>query len=86
MTTWTIDGTRCLPIEEPPPHDNDNMELSPPWRTPAETLQLIRRYRARTVRQLAADSRLWACRDHLLLRTIPLAMERCALWHFYGVR
>lgn len=81
-------GTRCLVGEavSPPPADNDNWRMMPEWRTPAEALQKIRRWKEQIWQELAADDRLWACPEHRLTRKITFAMERCALWHFYGVR
>jgi hypothetical protein len=81
-------GLRLLAGEavSPPTPNNDNWRMMPDWRTPAEALQKIRRWKEQIGRDLAADDRLWACPEHRLTRKITLAMERCALWHFYGVR
>ncbi len=69
-----------------PTPDNDNWVLSWDWMTPAETLQLIRRWKREISRQLSADSRLWNCPEHRLTRNIRYAMEQCALWQYYKVR
>lgn len=71
---------------EPPPANNDNWGVASSWQTPAEALQWVRRRKLRLCRELSADARLWACHEHRLTRTIALAMEKCVLWHDYGIR
>jgi hypothetical protein len=66
--------------------DNDNWRLMPDWRTPAEFMQWIRQDKERMRRELAADFRLRSCPQHRLDWEILIAMEKCALWHCYGVR
>lgn len=70
----------------PPVPDNDNWGVASSWQTPAEALQLIRRWKHRIRRELVSDPQLWRCPEHRLTRYIRYEMEKCALWHFYGVR
>jgi hypothetical protein len=69
-----------------PTPDNDNWGVASSWQTPAEALQMVRRMQVRARKQLQADSSLWQCPEHRRLRDVLTAMERCALWHYYGVR
>lgn len=73
------------PLSLPTP-DNDNQGLAPPWRTPAEVLQMIRRWRQEMREELAADFKLRACPTHRRHWETLIEMEKCALWHYYGVR
>lgn len=87
MDILTFFGTRFIaggrPTRTP---DNDNMRLMEPWMTPAELLQWIRRTRDEMRRELAADFSLRTCPRHRRTWESLEAIERCALWHFYGVR
>ncbi len=67
------------------PH-NDNWEIAGDDMTVAEALQLIRRWKRQSCRELAADPRLWACPEHRLTRNINYAMEKCARWVHYRER
>lgn len=69
-----------------PTPDNDNDGISWAWMTPAETLQLIRRWKNKVRQEVEADPRLWNCPEHRLKRNIRYAMERCALWQYYKQR
>lgn len=70
----------------PPVPDNDNWGVASSWETPAEALQNIRRMKARVRQELAADFTLRASPKHRQYWDILIAMEKCALWHYYGVR
>jgi hypothetical protein len=73
--------------DNPPPRpDNDNWHLMHDWRTPAEFLQWVRRRKERLRREVEADERLLACPEHRLTRDVATAMEKCCLWHYFGVR
>lgn len=65
---------------------NDNWGVASDWQTPAEALQLIRRWKHRIQRELVADPQLWRCPEHRLTRNIRYEMEKCARWQFYGER
>ncbi len=88
MSFSDILGTRIIlgGPDPMPPRDNDNRRLMHDWQTPAEILQWIRQRKRRLHQEVAADARLWTCPEHRLTRSITLAMEKCALWHYYGVR
>ena len=87
MDSLTLFGTRLIVGDLPPATpDNNNWPLMEPGRTPAEFMQWVRREKDRLRRELAADPGLLACPDHRLTREITLAMEKCCLWHYYGVR
>jgi hypothetical protein len=81
-------GVRIMTGEAvtPPKPDNDNWHLAPDGRTPAELLQIIRRWKLQAHRELAADPKLWNCAEHRLTRSHYYAIEACALWHYYGGR
>jgi len=66
--------------------DNDNWGVCSETKTPAEVMQWVRRRMARHCRELAANASLWHCPEHRLTRTITAAIEKCTLWHHYGVR
>jgi hypothetical protein len=70
----------------PPVPHNDNWGVASSWETPAEALQTIRRWKREIQRELVRDPQLWACPEHRLTRYIRYEMEKCALWHYYGVR
>ena len=80
-TRFVVDDSLSLPTP-----DNDNDGLAPPWQTPAEVLQQIRRMRDEMRRELAADFRLRTCPTHRRHWEILIEMEKCALWHYYGLR
>jgi hypothetical protein len=88
MECFTFFGTSFIAgeLNAPPKPDNDNWRLMPEWRTPAEFLQLIRREKDRLRRELLADARLLTCPKHRRTWSIRLAMEKCCLWHYYGIR
>jgi hypothetical protein len=71
-------GTRFVSGEglTPPVPANENLQLLPDWMTPAELIRC----------ELAADFRLRSCPKHRLDWDILIAIERCTLWHCYGVR
>ncbi len=79
MASWDHDTT-------PPPPDNDNWRLMEDWMTPAEFMQWLQRTREEMKRELAADSSLWNCTRHRRHWEALDAMEKCVLWHYYGVR
>jgi hypothetical protein len=87
METCNVLGTRFITGEtNPPKPDNDNWRLMHDWRTPAEFMQWVRQRKERLRREVQADERLLTCPDHRLTWDIALAMEKCCLWHYYGVR
>lgn len=88
MDSLSIFGTRVITggTNAPPKPPNDNWRLMPDWRTPAEFLQRVRREKDRLRRELAADARLLTCPEHRRTWSIRLAMEKCCLWHYYGIR
>lgn len=65
---------------------NDNWGVCSDWQTPAEALQAIRRMKAALERKLAADFTLRQSPEYRQDWEIVVAMEKCALWHHYGVR
>jgi hypothetical protein len=69
-----------------PTPDNNNWHLLSDWETPAEFMQWVRQEQERLRREIAADPRLLTCPEHRRKLDITLAMEKCALWHCYGVR
>jgi hypothetical protein len=88
MEFLDVFGTRAhtAPAIVPPAADNDNMQLMEAWMTPAEFLQWLRRTREEMRRELAADFSLRNCPKHRRHWDALSAMERCALWHYYGMR
>lgn len=72
--------------DAPPKPDNENRRLFSADTTLEECMQWIRREKMRLAREVNADPRLMTCPEHQLTWRITLAMERCALWHYYGVR
>jgi hypothetical protein len=87
METMTLFGTRFITGDMPlPKPDNTNWLLMEPWMTPAELLQWVRRTRDEMRRELAADPGLLACPKHRRSWDSLAALERCALWRYYGVR
>ncbi len=88
MDSWTIFGTRFITgdTDPVPTPDNNNWRLMEDWMTPAEFMQWVRREKERLRREVEADVRLLTCPKHRLTREIRLAMEKCWLSHFYGVR
>ena len=87
MDSCSLFGTRLIAYDTnpPPTADNDNLQVAASWQTPAEALQTIRSWKEQIRQELAADARLWDCPKHRLTREITLAMEKCALWHYYGI-
>lgn len=79
-------STPVLIAVNPPEHDNDNRIIGPEWQTPAETIQAIRRARREMFLELLADFRLRHCPDHRRYWELAIEMEKCALWHYYGIR
>jgi hypothetical protein len=68
----------------PSPHAaNDNLFLMHEWRTPAELMQRIRRWRDELRRELAADFTLRACPKHRKRWDELNAMEACCRWHHF---
>jgi len=90
MDTLTFYGLHVVSINTnahaPPKPDNDNWRLMDEWETPAEFMQWVRQEQERLTRELAANERLLTCPKHRLTREIRQAMEKCCLWHYYGVR
>ena len=88
MDSLTIFGTRFITGDNYslPPRHNDNLRLMPEWETPAEFMQWVRREKERLQREVEADPHLLTCPRHRRTREVRLAMEKCCLWHFYGVR
>ena len=70
----------------PPEPANDNWGVASDWRTPAETMQMIRRMKDEMRRELAADFTLRACPEHRKYWEILIEMEKCARWQLYGER
>jgi hypothetical protein len=66
--------------------DNNNLRLMDESETPARFMRWVRQEEERLDRELTADHRLLSCPKHRLTREINRAMEKCCLWHFYGVR
>lgn len=81
-------GTRFVAGEglTPPVPANDNWGVASSWQTPAEALQQIHRMMDEVRRELAADFRLRGCPTHRRHWETLIEMEKCALWHYYGVR
>jgi len=88
MNIDTFFGTRAIIDDSnpPPTPDNDNWGVASPWQTPAEALQSIRRMKDEMRQELAADFTLRSCPEHRQIWECLLAAEKCALWHYYGVR
>jgi hypothetical protein len=80
--TRFITGGACL---RPRPN-NDNLRLMADWMTPAEFMQWVNRTREEMRRELSADFSLRNDPEHRRQWDVLHAMERCALWHCYGVR
>mgnify|MGYP001024809386 CR=1 FL=1 len=70
----------------PAAHDNDNWGVAGNGQTPAEALQMIRRWKAQAKRELADDFSLRSDPEHRKTWEITLAMEKCALWIYWKVR
>lgn len=83
-----LSGTRVLTGEAatPPRPANDNWGVASAWQTPAEALQMVRRMREKMRRELHADFRLRADPTHRRYWETLIEMEKCALWHYYGIR
>jgi hypothetical protein len=87
MDSLTVFGTRFITGDMPMPRpDNNNWRLMESWMTPAEFMQWVRNRKQRLEREITAEPRLLTCPKHRLTREIALAMEKCCLWHYYGVR
>jgi hypothetical protein len=88
MDSWTLFGTRFITGDAnlPPTPHNDNCRLMEAWMTPAELMQWLRRTQEEMRRELAADFSLRNCPTHRRHWDTLKAMERCALWRYYGVR
>jgi len=69
-----------------PTPDNDNWEVAGDDMTVAEAIQLIRRWKRQSCRELVADPRLWDCPEHRLARNVNYAIEKCARWVHYKER
>lgn len=69
-----------------PKRDNDNMELAPPWQTPAEVLQLLRRVKREMQEELKADFTLRTCTEYQQRWELLRGAEQFALWLYYGIR
>ena len=79
-------GVRLIAGEMNPAADNDNWGVCSWWQTPAEALQMLRRTKDEMRRELAEDFTLRSCPKHRMLWECVHAAEKCALWHYYGVR
>jgi hypothetical protein len=88
MDSWTLFGTRFITGDafQSPRRNNDNRRIKADWMTPAELLQWVRCTRVQMQRELAADFSLRHCPKHRATWESLHALERCALWHYYGVR
>ncbi len=87
MPIWSYQGSVWVVGSDPlPTADNDNWGVAGNGQTPAEALQLIRRWKAQAKQELAADFSLRSCPEHRKTWDITLAMEKCALWIYYRVR
>lgn len=69
-----------------PTPGNDNWGVASSWQTPAEAVQKIRRMKDEMRRELAVDFTLRACPIHRRHWETLIEMEKCALWHYYGMR
>jgi hypothetical protein len=88
MDSLTVFGTRFLADDanSPPRPNNDNWRLMPARETPAEFLHWVRQEKERLHLEAAADVHLLTCPKHRRTREIREAMEKCCLWHYYGIR
>jgi hypothetical protein len=88
MDTCILFGTRFITgdANPPPMPANSNGRLMEDWMTPAELLQWVRRTREEMRRELEADFSLRHCPKHRQDWESLHALERCTLWHYYGVR
>jgi hypothetical protein len=62
---------------------NENLVVKPDWQTPAEALQLVRRWKERSLREHQERRALWHCSAARLDWEIARALERCLLWTYY---
>ena len=87
VAAWDYRGRRWVGgPEQAPTADNDNWGVAGNGQTPAEALQMIRRWKAQAKRELEADFSLRSCPEHRKTWEITLAMEKCALWIYWKVR
>lgn len=87
MESLTFFGTCFIAGSPNPPRpDNENKLLMEPWMTPAEFMQWLRQTREDMRRELAADFSLRHRPEYQREWEVLNAMERCCLWHYYGVR
>ncbi len=87
VAAWDYRGRRWVEgPKQTPTADNDNWGVAGNGQTPAEALQLIRRWKAQALRELEADFSLRSCPEHRKTWEITLAMEKCALWIYWKVR
>ena len=87
MDFLTFFGTGFISgYPSPPRPDNENKRLMEPWMTPAEFMQWLRQTREEIRRELAADFSLRICPECRREWDVLNAMERCCLWHYFGVR
>ena len=82
LGTRFITGEACRPRKP----NNENLRLMEDWMTPAEFMQWVHRTREEMRREIAADFSLRNDPEHRRQWNVLHAMERCALWHYYGVR
>ena len=83
MTSFDYDKTR-LTVDEPltlPKPENDDFPVAAPWQTPAEAIQMIRRWIQEMRQELATDFTLRSCPEHRRKLDRMLAMEQCVRWH-----
>ncbi len=78
---WTYQGHVVVAGSDPiPTPDNDNWRVAGNGQTPAEALQVIRRWKSRGKPEPAADFSLRACPEHRKTWDITVAVENWALW------
>ncbi len=73
----------ALPLTRPA---NDDWPVKAPWQTPAEAIQLIRRWKDEMRQELIADFALRSCPEHRHRWDLMHAMEKCVLWIHYRIR
>jgi hypothetical protein len=69
-----------------PTPDNNNWRILSEWETPAEFMQWVRQEKDRLRRELLAEPSLLTNPEHRRTLNVTLAMERCAIWHYYRAR
>ena len=87
MESLSLFGTRLMAgnLYLPAP-DNNNWRLMEEGKTPAEFMQWLKATREEMRRERAADPSLRHSPKHRRHWETLDAMEKCCLWHHYGVR